>query len=97
MSILRKILGSLFLGIAAICLGLYLFNYAFEKHEVREEDRQEEFVHDQVDNKTLTNLFDWSQEDNARDREVRKIALMVIGVGTATTGIVVFPKKKLRS
>lgn len=94
MSIFRKIFGGGLLGLALVCLGLYLFNFVFEKHEVQDKARQEEFVKDNVDNQTISSIFDWSQEDNARDRRVRKIALLVIGVGSASIGILAFPNRK---
>lgn len=91
---IRKILAALLLCVALISLGLYLFNFVFEKHEIHDEARQESFVHDEVNNDVISNFFDWTQEDNDRDRAVRKIVLIVVGVSSASLGLVVLPKRR---
>lgn len=91
---LRTIIGSLCLLVAALCLGLYMFNFVFEKHEINDEKRQEELIHGKAGDGIISDLFDWSQEDNDRDRNLRKVVLVVIGTGSTAIGLIALPKRK---
>lgn len=91
---LRTIIGGLCLLVAVFCLGLYMFNFVFEKHEINDEKRQEELIHGKVGDGIISDLFDWSQEDNDRDRTLRKVVLVVVGTGSTAIGLITLPKRK---
>lgn len=93
-NVLRMIISSLCLLVAVACLGLFMFNFVFEKHEIKAEKRQEEVIHGMAGDGIISDLFDWSQEDNDKDRTLRKVVLVVIGTGSTAIGLITLPKRK---
>lgn len=91
---MRKMISVVCLIIVAICLGLSMFNVVFEKHERTDEKRHETFVQEKAGDTVVSDIVHKTQEDNERNRTIRKVVLILVGTSSAALGLVVLPARR---